>query len=166
MDELFEAILSNPFLLILIIGGLISFFRGSSGKSDQESQQPSGRPTQRSQTYSQSESNKSTRSEMSDTEHSTNMSALSVEEQRDEQLERLKKQLNTNEHQVSPHPSKNKTKVVHSHESSYKYHEFKKDMKRNLTKQGLIDSIVMAEILGPPRARKPYRSIIDERKNL
>src|SRR5699024_10950928 len=94
---------------------------------------------------------------------------MTVEEHRDEQMERLKQQLNTDEDQSLPHITDNKQsvlKVVHSHDHSYKYGQFKKDMKKNLTKQGLIDSIVMAEVLGPPRARKPYRSIIYERKKL
>lgn len=163
MEGLFEAILSNPFLILLILGGIFSFFKGNPEKSQQEQQQrPSGRPTQ---THTRTAQEKSTPVHIP---QETNIDSLSIEEHRDEQMERLREQLNTGEHRL-PDISKSDSsapKVVHSHETSYKYNEFKKDMKRNLTKQGLIDSIVMAEVLGPPRARKPYRNIINERKSL
>lgn len=38
------------------------------------------------------------------------------------------------------------------------------NMKTGMTREGLAKSVVMAEVLGPPRAVKPYRSIISERK--
>lgn len=37
-------------------------------------------------------------------------------------------------------------------------------VKKNMTKKGLAESVIMAEVLGSPRAVKPYRSIISERK--
>lgn len=37
-------------------------------------------------------------------------------------------------------------------------------IKDKLTKESLAESVVMAEVLGPPRAVKPYRSVITERK--
>lgn len=38
------------------------------------------------------------------------------------------------------------------------------NIKTSMTREGLAKSVVMAEVLGPPRAVKPYRSIISERK--
>src|SRR5690625_2236794 len=36
----------------------------------------------------------------------------------------------------------------------------KKRIRKNLTKKGLINGIIMSEVLGPPRARKPYQNIL------
>ncbi|WP_226036942.1 hypothetical protein [Aquibacillus saliphilus] len=38
-------------------------------------------------------------------------------------------------------------------------------IKRNLTKKGLAESVVMAEVLGSPKSLKPYRSVINNRRN-
>ncbi|ALX48121.1 hypothetical protein [Lentibacillus amyloliquefaciens] len=40
----------------------------------------------------------------------------------------------------------------------------KKQMRNNLTRTGMINGVIMSEVLGQPRAVKPYRSIIAERK--
>src|SRR5690625_134940 len=120
MDELFEAILSNPFLLLVIIGGIISLFRGKSEHTGQKSQQPSSNPT-RSQSYNRPGRETRTTAQSTTTE---NDSTLTVEEHRDEQMERLKDQLDTGElHTVQKPVQKtyNVPKVVHSHEKSYKY---------------------------------------------
>lgn len=37
-------------------------------------------------------------------------------------------------------------------------------VKKNITRKGLAESVIMAEILGSPRSVKPYRSVISERK--
>ncbi|WP_077327053.1 hypothetical protein [Virgibacillus siamensis] len=42
--------------------------------------------------------------------------------------------------------------------------EFKKRISNNLNKKGLVNGIIMAEILGKPRAMQPYRSIISKRR--
>lgn len=44
-------------------------------------------------------------------------------------------------------------------QTNLRYEQFQRQMKGQLTKDGLIEGIVMAEILGPPRALKPYRSV-------
>lgn len=40
------------------------------------------------------------------------------------------------------------------------------DMEKMFTEQGLVASIIMAEVLGPPRARKPYHGISQTRNDL
>ncbi|GGA68667.1 hypothetical protein [Ornithinibacillus halotolerans] len=54
------------------------------------------------------------------------------------------------------------------HQTSTKLNEkqeaFKKDVQTGLTYKGLVQGVIMSEVLGPPRARKPYRSVIQERK--
>lgn len=42
--------------------------------------------------------------------------------------------------------------------------QFKRDVKSGLNREGLINGIIMSEVLGSPRARKPYRSVVSERK--
>lgn len=167
MDGLFEAILSNPFLILLILGGIFSLFGGKTDKAHQENKQSSNRPTQTTQSYRRTDPIRNT--QVND-HKTTNINTMSIEEHREEQIERLKDQLHNNDrYETLPSDDKNtlsEPKAIHHHEKSYQFNQFKKDMKRNLTKQGLVDSIVMAEVLGAPRARKPYRSIIYERKNL
>ncbi|WP_077621465.1 hypothetical protein [Sediminibacillus massiliensis] len=37
-------------------------------------------------------------------------------------------------------------------------------VRKNLSKKGLAESIVMAEVLGPPRAVKPYQDVIQQKR--
>lgn len=158
MDGFFEIIMP----ILILVGGLIGVFGKSENRKQTSDQQSPNRPTQTTQTRRQTEQRKRTVHER----QQENIQTLSIEEQRDQQMERLREQIKTGGHRLPEQSKTSSPQVVHSHKTSYEFEEFKKDMKRNLTKQGLIDSIIMAEVLGSPRARKPYRSIIYERKNI
>jgi hypothetical protein len=47
--------------------------------------------------------------------------------------------------------------------SNEKMEQFKKDVKTGLNSKGLVQGIIMSEVLGAPRARRPYRNVIAER---
>lgn len=43
--------------------------------------------------------------------------------------------------------------------------QFKRRVRGNLNEKGLVNGIVMSEVLGKPRAMKPYKSVISKRRN-
>lgn len=169
MEGLFEALLSNPFFILIILGGLMSFFRDKSKATDEEETTVS-RP-QPSRTERQSQPKKVPLGRMSTEKEATEqMDTRSVTEHRDEQMERLMKQFNVEEDQVTEDSIENQAQSVRSLgkrtqvSETLKQKDFKKRMKDNTTKKGLLNGVIMAEVLGPPRAQKPYRSVIQDRQ--
>ncbi|HEX6593095.1 MAG TPA: hypothetical protein VF095_00710 [Bacillota bacterium] len=103
---------------------------------------------------------------------------FSTEEQRQQQIDRLAEQMKTTTAQMNEQLGENSpisdiSKYglrLHEGESSKntlkeRRKKLKKQLQRNLEKKEWINGIIMAEILGPPRARKPYESVITERVN-
>src|SRR5699024_11147944 len=97
----------------------------------------------------------------------------SIEEQRAEQYEELRRRMQTpqtNQQDRSKDSSnlsaENKVKDVDSMEqkTTPKDLEVAYHLQRNLTREGLAESIVMAEVLGPPRALNPYRNVAAKRR--
>ncbi|WP_174613848.1 hypothetical protein [Virgibacillus ihumii] len=43
--------------------------------------------------------------------------------------------------------------------------QFKKRVRSNLNKKGLVNGIIMSEVLGKPRAMKPYNSVSSKKRN-
>src|SRR5690625_695201 len=92
MDDLLELIFSNPLILILIIGGLISLLKGGSGnKDEQQSQtQRSRQPQTVTHNPSQTKTQPQTRQQRPQTKPRERIvRTSSVEEQRQKQLEQL-----------------------------------------------------------------------------
>jgi hypothetical protein len=88
-------------------------------------------------------------------------------EQRKEQMKQLANRMNTNAKQAAekqPHEAFVGHTVEEPKKDTYKKTEMTNQVKKNLTRKGLVDGIIMAEVLGRPRAHKPYRSLISERK--
>lgn len=80
------------------------------------------------------------------------------------QLEQLKQQYSASEAELKE-ANKNIKKYSAPDLHEKKSHALSKnDMKKHFTKQGLKESIVMMEVLGPPRALRPYRSALERRK--
>lgn len=182
MEELIDIALKNPFLLILILGGLFSLFSGKS-RDDQEEQeggQDQGQRRHQEQTAPEQQKTapapsrrapsrtyeKRDHKQVEDIQQQV-IETLSIEEQRKEQMERLSAQYRTNEHSGLSEKAKAADKKreieVQNVSSSYNKH-FKRDFKKSLTQKGLINSIVMAEVLGRPRAQRPYESVLIKRK--
>src|SRR5699024_5047064 len=97
-------------------------------------------------------------------------SAPSVGEQRAEQMKQLVGRMQTG---TSKTPEDVQPKELEGNTATAKRSKpvksqrpdvFKKKFKSKLTRDGLVDSIIMAEVLGPTRATKPYRSVIQQRK--
>ena len=108
------------------------------------------------------------------TVYSSTPSNVYLEEQQKQQVERLKEQMNTRtsdsivslkEQDLSIGPAIQDAIKHHSLKNQNANKErFKKDVKSGLNYKGLVNGIIMSEVLGSPRARKPYQSVTAERR--
>ncbi|MFC3039098.1 hypothetical protein ACFOGI_02390 [Virgibacillus xinjiangensis] len=159
MGNLIEFIFSNFFIVIMMIAGLMGFFRNSK-QEEQHPERPIPRPAPASPPQ-QTQSGRQRKEE-------TIVSSESIKEQQNKQIDRLAKHLHTakttgdtdsrlTDTLESPlrEPGKGLTKQQEETRSS---------IKRNLNRKGLVNGIVMSEVLGPPRAKRPYRSVLSQRK--
>ena len=174
MDELINLVVKNPFILILIIGALYSLFKGKpKPETDNREQQQHQQREQRRQTIQnrkeQVQTSQRKEQKRSNQSKGQKLGQLSIEEQRERQMKRLKSQMASPEHQSFKHKDnvaeKRREAEVQQLHNSLEQQKFKRKVKSGLTKEGLLNSIVMAEVLGPPRAKKPYKSVIEERKS-
>lgn len=180
MDQLIDIIFDNPFFLIIIIGGLFSLFKGKGQEEEKQKQQQQEKQRQQQQRQRQQTAQTSERPKpvvaKRTHEHrprsNEEVSApyqLSVEEQRAEQMKQFAGNLNIDEHSgLKDRPrvaDEKRSEEIQGLTSKYSHKKFKKEFKKSLTSKGLINSIVMAEALGQPRAKSPYQSVITKRKN-
>lgn len=187
MGNLIEIIFDNPFLLFIIIAGIVSFFNRMTSsssneeeKSEQEGQgETSGRQTVRDAMRKMQEMAESfnpdaettkpqrrteerqTRAQQEKALTKDSTPTYSFEEQRQEQYRQLQKQYESRaqiddvETRVDIHsPIYDRTSDIAQDDISRS--DVSVNLKSRLKKDGLVESIVMAEILGPPRARKRY----------
>ncbi|HLR03847.1 MAG TPA: hypothetical protein VK111_13970 [Virgibacillus sp.] len=167
-----DFIAENFIIIVIIIGGLLSLLKNKSISDDDEHQQTGNRTASQPQKSGHTPSRRSGAAETSvDQAQSSSYDSVSIGEQQQKQMEELRKRMGssskaviTEEGQGSHEAGLHKTLRSPEIQSPYHHSEFKKEIKSKLNQKGLIDSIVMAEILGPPRAKKPYRSIINNRK--
>lgn len=170
MLELLDFIFENLFILVLIISGLLSFLK--TGKKQGDRTSPSGRPARKSYQPPRPVAAPVFPTESRKKEET--VQTVSIEEMRQEQLEKLAGQLSTN---IELEDIEDRSQLAASddlhkglkptldrkQDLTEKQKTLKKQMSGNITSKGLVNGIIMSEVLGPPRARKPYRSIIEER---
>jgi len=88
-------------------------------------------------------------------------------EQQRKQYEQLKKEVQheyaTNTDEKVDKVVKDKSKLRTTNHSSREVANI--DVKSLTNRKGLVQGMIMSEVLGPPRGLKPYRSIISERRN-
>ncbi|SET61424.1 hypothetical protein SAMN05216389_11732 [Oceanobacillus limi] len=176
MESLFDFLFSNIVFVVIVIGALMRLFRGNAeddgGQQKRQPERtrqqtnpkptatPSGGPIQRNRQpkadYTTAETNPT----------------HTLEEQQQQQLEKLAGRMNATIDQSMDELSSNTTDHIgqslqkpKKQPSSKKTENYRKQIKNNLSRDGLVNSVVMAEVLGPARARKPYRSVIQERKS-
>lgn len=168
MEDLINALLRNPFLILLLLGGLFSLFSNKEKNKEQENEKVGPPPTTQKERKPIRERNV-TRERHDPVQQP--VKTASIEEQREKQLQRITDQLirvgeSTEEDirtlkQHKSTPINNQTKSPNNASSS----SFKRQFKENLTKEGIVQGIVMAEVLGPPRAKKPYQKYTRKRQN-
>lgn len=151
------------FIILAIIGGLVGIFNDKKFKKTKE---PKGT------IYNSSGSATETAGEIvtndEDGQQGQSNSGGSIERQRLDQRQRSAERMDT-ETQKEMRKRKHDsiiggTNKVPENNLSAKQKQFKKRIKRNVNREGLVNGIIMAEILGSPRATKPYRSVISQRK--
>lgn len=167
MEEIFQFIFSNIIFILVIIGGLISMFRNRTN-NEQENKRPSPIPKTADNSNRKREEiqNPFENKELSNKDIPKNVqetiTTVSHEEKRKEQLERLKEKVesiqsfNTNEITENPIEYNQQTNISRKQKKKVKKKSLPDHIKNNLTRDGLAQSIVMMEILGPPRAIKQH----------
>ena len=167
MNELIDLILSNPLFIIILIGGIASLLKGKSEQAtDSESTTNKPKPRSIEDLFERAHQREQTRS--TEKVSSEPRSSKTVEELREEQMMRLAGQAEAEEDQqkndeytsrLSNRTLEQNTKMNHEKKA------FNQSFNKSLTRKGLVNSVIMAEVLGPPRARKPYQSVITKRRN-
>jgi len=162
---LIEFLFSNP--LFIIIGLALINFLFSRGKQEE------AKETREKKTMPQPQHRPQPKRRPRQVEHVPHpqveeIQSKSIEQLRDEQLARLTHQyqsqssveLEDEVEKVTTHKSTNTIS-----KEKYKKSELQKGLKGRLAKEGLIESVIMAEVLGPPRALNPYKNDRFRRKS-
>ena len=169
MNGLFDLILENSFFLIIIIGGIISLLKGKGEKPEEENNQPTNnqKPKRAESPFERSRQTERTRPTEKVVQEP--ISSQSIEELREAQMLRFTGKREANDRHLErdiPRIADSIGKaVVHENAAKNNKKAFKKDFNKNLTKQGLVNSVIMAEVLGAPRARSAYQTVITKRRN-
>jgi len=160
-------ILENIFIIIVIISGIIGFFNSNDDK-DQKKQQK--RPVPSKPRQSTNERTRQPRAESKvyrDEPIKSPVISASIEEQQKAQMDRLAtKYSSLSESKIGELSnqvfSKSQLKEPIK-DSQVRQERMKKQVVKNLGAKGLVNGIIMSEVLGPPRAKKPYQSVIKDR---
>lgn len=181
MESFFDFIIGNFFIVIIVIVAIYNLFFKAKNVSEETSE--AEEPRQRS-TSQRKESPRSLQDAIEQkVEHAretfqqakdtfTQMAEempKTVEEQRKEQYEQLRRRMQPthrdNDHK-NEHVVRNKAKHVDSKQADVEATELvvAHQLEKKLTRKGLAESIVMAEVLGPPRALNPYQNVAVRRK--
>lgn len=166
MDNLIDLVLSNPLFLVILIGGIISLMKGKSEQENKGKETTTQKPKQNplEELFERSKQREQTRTaEKVITEPK---STKSIDELREKQMSKFTQQVddeidqekveqikNLQKHMKEEHTKKNRTKKA-----------FRKDFTKSLSSKGLVNSVIMAEVLGPPRGRRSYQNIISKRR--
>lgn len=158
MNQLIDIIFNNPLFLVLIFLGINFLLSQNKSKEEQrpERRQAEPRPVPTPQPVERREvdhNKRNTQVEMSE--------QLSAEELRRQQLERLTTEIqgNVEEKQDAQESVKKQIQVTKDKkQNKITNKKVRSNLKERLTSKGLIDSVIMAEVLGPPRAVKRYQN--------
>lgn len=162
-----EWIFDNFFIVIIIISAILGFFKNN---DEQNKKQEKKKPVPSRPRTVQPERKRQPRAESKvfrEEPREKRLTISSVEEQQKAQIERLAskykgkvaseiddfgKQVITESLLNEPEkdPSVNREKM-------------KKQVVSNLSAKGLVNGIIMSEVLGPPRAKKSYQNILKDR---
>lgn len=151
MEAIFDTLFGNILVLLAIVGGILGFLKDKSAK-EQDSHKPYT-ATSANPTPPVSE-NRTAFEEVSFESESYASSTIT----RDNQID--------THHSVENgiHDALPNRKMNAPTQQSPKNSILRKQISNNLTKQGLLNGIIMNEVLGPPRATKPYNSVIGQRR--
>ncbi|WP_404453054.1 hypothetical protein LG329_02755 [Virgibacillus necropolis] len=148
MDAIFETIFGNILIILAIVGGIAGFIKDQKNKGS-KSTKPYSTP-------------KPTRTP-SGGGHQANNEGVSTEQTYSTSM---REQLDSTTHRAIEHGEHDalSNSNLGTPSKSSNNNQMKKQIKGNLSKQGLVSGIIMSEVLGPPRAKKPYRSVLTDRR--
>ncbi|WP_373892849.1 hypothetical protein ACUL41_08760 [Virgibacillus natechei] len=159
MESLIQLIMDNLFIVIIIVAGIVGFIRNSSAEQEQGRKQ-TNRPRPSSTPAPSSGGNQP--QQRRNHQESNQPAPASIEEQQSEQLGRLANQLQTETKDAMeklPHDGIiGNTLREPNKDSSREKEALRRQVKGNLGKTGLVNGIIMSEVLGSPRAKKPYHT--------
>lgn len=170
MEDIIDLIAGNWFLIALIIGGIIKVLSGASEDHEEKRQKPVPRPRTQAPRPTPTPSGGGNRP---NTVKPVPVQSVSIEEQQQKQLDQLAGKLLTDQKQTltdmrdEDHHAQSIDHEIPKMKpnTNYEHVKYKKQIKGQLTRNGLIEGIIMSEVLGPPRARKPHhQSAITGRK--
>ncbi|WP_068674339.1 hypothetical protein [Oceanobacillus sp. Castelsardo] len=170
MEAILEAIFSNFFLILVILSGIFSFFKKNT-EDQKKNKTPSKQKTKPKTVQPSARSTETTKkrpvytSKIEDTIQES-LQQLSVEEQQKAQMERLAEKFNTNkeigrtiEQGLDFSQSFSNSKILKT-----KQIEKRTDFNMRLKRNDLVQGVILSEVLGSPRSKKPYQTVIEERK--
>ncbi|WP_067727375.1 hypothetical protein [Oceanobacillus damuensis] len=166
MDWIFD----NLFIIIIIVSALLGFFRNG---NDQETTQkekkrpappmtgriPKAPPERKAQPRAE-------RQVYREGSRKPTVSTASIEEQQKAQMERLANKYNTvtdSIEDLTSQSSRGSNLKEPKRESTIQKQKMKKQVVGNFEAKGLVNGIIMSELLGSPRAKKPYKTVIQDR---
>jgi len=169
MDVFLELIAQNFWLVIIIVAGVIGSLRSDSSSEKEQRDYPPVRRTDRRQTNTRNRvpTNSRTQQTQPQTQAERNeipqTKSLSIEELRKKQLAEL--EARTQSMYSSLEKTTESTTIKKTQDQLTHKENRKKQtkpltttrMQRMLSSEGIVDSIVMREILDHPRAKRPYR---------
>ncbi|MBM7541674.1 hypothetical protein [Amphibacillus cookii] len=153
MDEFIAPLIT----FLLIIGG--SLLKNVLNNTDNNADESKRKRTQ------QTKLNRPVQERQKTERAGSNEKAPNVAAQKNAQIEQLRKHLNVasdkNNNQVNKQAKQMQKKVeskLVSRQKTISPKAKRLAFKRNLSRKGLAESVVMAEILGTPRAKRPYQA--------
>lgn len=164
MDWIFE----NLFLVLVIISGIIAVL-GDGKKKNQEEQKRKTPPQKQSNSAPRTTQRqpRAERKVYTEQERPT-MSAGNIQEQQQEQMKRIANKYSAQVQNVEDLDKKDTSTVLPANKDDNQgisQQEMKRRVTSNLSAEGLVNGVIMSEVLGSPRAKKPYRSVVRDRSH-
>lgn len=164
MDWIFE----NLFLVFVIISGIIAVL-GDGKKKNQEEQKRKTPPQKQSNSAPRTTQRqpRAERKVYTEQERPT-MSAGNIQEQQQEQMKRIANKYSAQVQNVEDLDKKDTSTVLPANKDDNQgisQQEMKRRVTSNLSAEGLVNGVIMSEVLGSPRAKKPYRSVVRDRSH-
>ncbi|AUJ26230.1 MULTISPECIES: hypothetical protein [Virgibacillus] len=165
MEGLFEAIFSNGFIILAAIAGIIGFFKDSFSKDTDTENERRKKPNKPAPPFGGGATKPASQPTKRPERVGGSISTASASEQKQQQMEQLAEQMGA-DLQEPLEDLAQQVQSVQSQRQATEGHLQKQKMKRqvanNFTREGLINGIIMSEVLGKPRGKKPYRSAVSE----
>lgn len=164
-------ILENLFLIFIIVSGIIAVL-GDNKKKDQGEQQkrqtppPSPRQSNSAPRTTQRQPRAERQVYTEEKRPDISAGSGSIQEQQQEQMERLANKFRSQVQNLENVEQKDISSLLTTRKQESQgisQEDLKRRVSNNFNAEGLVNGIIMSEVLGSPRAKKPYRSVVRDR---